>query len=55
MYSAFERLETREHGSRLDQVNMVMEVVRKTIARSADNRIPTFDVLPDVVFLIFFQ
>ena len=44
-------LEPSEHRCRLNEVDVVMKVPRKTIARSPDQVITALGMLPDVIGL----
>jgi hypothetical protein len=51
MQCTFEDPKTRKRGSGLNNLDMVMKVLRQTVACSSDDGITTFSMCPDMVGL----
>jgi hypothetical protein len=48
---ALERLETSEHGSRLNKIDVVMQDLRETIARGSDDAFSSLSMLVNMIIL----
>lgn len=51
VHCALERLETSEHGCRLNKINMMVQNVRETVARGPDDALSGLIVLVNIVSL----
>ena len=51
MEGCLEGFHVRKHRCRLDELDMLVQVLRKTVGRRADDRVTRGVVCPNVVFL----